>query len=99
MTFEEASELMGEDQLAPGVHGWLFDTPDGIYIPIINADHPGSGDVGRFLDSLPKDRAVKFPTVLSAVLRGMLLRRGFVDDVEYSEEHGGEVDVMVREPK
>src|ERR1035437_6782210 len=76
VTPEDAAEAMGEQQLAPGVHGWLFDTANGIYIPFISADKPGTGDVARFLDSLPRDRAVKFPTVLSAPLRGMLLRRG-----------------------
>ena len=96
MTGAEAAEMMGEQVLAPGVHGWLFDTPNGIYIPIITADRPGSGEVGRFLDGLPKDRDVKFPCVLSPILRGMLLRRGFVDGEEFSEDYGETVDLMVR---
>jgi hypothetical protein len=87
---------MGEGLIAPGVYGWLFDMPNGIYIPVISATNPGSGDVGRFLDSLPKDRAIKFPTVMSPVLRGMLLRRGFLDVLEFAEELGGDVEVMMR---
>lgn len=86
---------MGETALAPGVHGYLFDTPEGLYIPIITADTPGHGDVGRYLDTLPRHRRVVFPTVLSATLRGMLLRRGFVDAVEEDARFGA-VDVMVR---
>lgn len=77
----------------------LFDTPDGIYIPIINADKPGNGDVGRFLESLPSDRDVKIPTVLSPILRGMLLRRGFVDTTEFSEEWGDDVEIMLRKAR
>ncbi len=96
MTHAEASIAMGEELLAPGVYGHLFDRPDGIYIPSISAANPGNGDVGRFLDSLPKDRAVKFVTVMSPVLRGMLQRRGFVDVREFSEEYGEHVEIMMR---
>lgn len=93
---ERASRAMGEEELALGVWGHRFDTPDGIYIPVINAIRPGSGEVGRFLDSLPRDRRVVFPTVLSERLRGMLERRGFVASVEWSEEWSVDVEIMVR---
>lgn len=96
MTHAEVSEFMGEVNIAPGVHGQVFDTPNGIYIPVISADNPGSGDVARFLDGLPKDRDIKFTCVLSPILRGMLLRRGYVDAGEFSEEFGENVDVMIR---
>lgn len=96
MTRAEAAEMMGEAQLAPGVHGTLLDTPDGIYIPTISADEPGSGDVGRYLDSLPRNRTVKFPTVMSGRLREMLVRRGFVDGEEWSEEYDTLVEMLVR---
>lgn len=96
MTRAEAAEMMGEVQLAPGVHGTLFDTPDGIYIPTISADEPGSGDVGRYLDSLPRNRTVKFPTVMSGRLREMLVRRGFVDGEEWSKEYDTLVEMLVR---
>ena len=97
MTAEEVAAAMGEQLLAPGVRGHYFDTPEGIYIPVITADHPGSGDVSRFLDALPKDRPVKFPTVISGKLRGMLLRRGFIDGQEFSPEYDDWVEIMVRE--
>ena len=99
MDAKQVAEIMGESELAPGVHGWYFDMPNGIYIPVITADKPGSGDVGRYLDSLPRDRDVKFPSVLSSVLRGMLIRRGFVDAVEFAEEYGENVEIMVRKAK
>jgi hypothetical protein len=96
MSHAQAAEAMGEKVLAPGVHGHLFDTQEGIYIPIITSDCPGSGDVGRFLDSLPKDRTVKFPTVMSDVLSGMLRRRGFVEAEEFDDESGAMCEMMVR---
>jgi len=94
----EVAELMGEKQLAPGVHGSLFDDPNGIYVPTISADVPGSGDVGRYLDNLPRNRRIIFPNVLSAVLRGMLLRRGFIETTEYAEEFDETVEIMERKP-
>lgn len=96
MSPEAVSLEMGEQLLAPGVYGHLFDTPNGVYIPVITAANPGSGEVGRFLNSLPKNRAVKFATVMSPVLRGMLRRRGFVDVLELSEEFGEDVEIMMR---
>lgn len=93
---ERASRAMGEEELAPGVWGHRFDTPEGIYIPVINASRPGSGEVGRYLDSLPRDRRVVFPVVISERLRGMLEQRGFVASREWSEEFGEDVEIMVR---
>lgn len=94
---ERASRAMAEEELAPGVWGYRCDTPEGIYFPVINAARPGSGDVARFLDSLPRDRRVVFPTVLSDRLRGMLERRGFEVSVEWSDEFGADVEIMVRD--
>jgi CRISPR/Cas system CMR subunit Cmr4 (Cas7 group RAMP superfamily) len=96
VTLEEVAEAMGEELLAPGVYGNRFDTAQGIYIPVITAVHPGSGEVSRFLDNLPRDRTIKFPTVLSGRLRGMLLRRGFRDGEEFAPEFGETVQIMVR---
>lgn len=96
MTPEQAALEMGEEKLAEGVYGCIFDTPEGIYIPVITAGDPGNGDVGRFLDSLPRDRDVKFPCVISPILDGMLRRRGFVDGKEFSEEFQEDVEMLVR---
>lgn len=97
MSPSETALQMGEELLAAGVYGSRFDTPEGIYLPVISAARPGTGDVGRFLDALPKDRRVVFPTVMSPILRGMLLRRGFADALEFCPEFGGYVEVMARE--
>ena len=76
------------DQLAPGVRGYAVVVDGCAYIPLIEAQHPGSGDVGRFLDSLPS--GVKVPNITSSRLRGMLKRRHFIE----TEEEG--VDVWIK---
>lgn len=63
---------------------------------MIAAERPGRGDVARYLDSLPKNRRVVFPTVISALLRGMLQRRGFELTSEWSPEFGEHVDIYER---
>ena len=78
--------------MGEGVRGTAFDTEEGIYIPLISAERPGTGAVARFLDALPKDRRVVFPTVTSPRLHAMLGRRGF----QQIEEAGG--DAMERKP-
>lgn len=66
-----------EPTIAVGVRGMAFDMTSGIYISLVIAEKPGNGDVSRFLDHLPKDRRVVFPSVLNPKLRAMLARRGF----------------------
>lgn len=79
--------LAGEMEIAPGVRGVVIkhdlerqDPPirGGFAIPFIMATEPGTGAIGRFLDSLPRDTWIFFSTILSPVLEEMLLRRGFV---------------------
>lgn len=91
-------EVGKEPELAPGVRGVRFDTPQGIYIPLIVADDPGSGAVGAYLDSLPRDQRIVFATVVSERLGEMLLRRGFRPGWDYSAELGTMVKVLLREP-
>lgn len=64
-----------EEEIGPGVMGYALAVKGKIYIPLIIAEKEGSGDVGRFLDSL-SSRCV-IPSVFSPRLAGMLLRRGF----------------------
>lgn len=85
-----------EPRLAPGVRGYVVWSHGELYVPLVIADAPGSGDVGRYLDSLPRDRVVKFPTVLSAALAGMLERRGFAEAVEMTPL--GPCELWVRAP-
>lgn len=96
---QEGDELTPGDELlvAPGVRATIFDTPEGLYIPMIVAEREGSGDVGRFLDTLPTDRRIAFPCVISRRLAGMLVRRGFVDGVDNSEAFG-DIEIYERVP-
>jgi hypothetical protein len=83
--------------LAPGVRGYTVESDGAVYIPVIIADAPGQGDVGRYLNSLPLDRIIRVPTVTSNVLEGMLKRRGFV----FTEEpgpFGEQVGIWERKP-
>jgi hypothetical protein len=90
---EGEAVIPGEEPLiGEGVRGTAFDMPDGVYIPLIRAENPGTGDVARFLDALPKDRRVVFPNVVSSKLQAMLERRGFVSDWDPS----GECEVFAR---
>ena len=88
-------EIGNEPLIAPGVRGDVHDTPAGLYIPIIFAEREGGGDVGRYLDALPRDRRVVFPCVISVRLAGMLVRRGFAPAFDHSEDFG-EIDVYER---
>lgn len=95
---ERGDILTGRERLADGVFGYCLETDRGLYVPWIMAEREGSGDVGRYLDSLPTDRRVVFPTILSARLAAMLGRRGFVATVEWAEEYEEWVEIMERLP-
>lgn len=90
--------------IAPGVVGYTVEDDDGLWLPLIYAVAEGSGAVGAWLDSLPTDRRVIVPNVISARLEGMLARRGFVERVlpvsAEDEEIVGdsEIPAWVREP-
>lgn len=75
---EEGTELIPgkEEYLAPGVLGYAILKDNRILIPLIYAKKEGTGDVGRFLDSL-SPRCV-IPNVTSPRLMGMLARRGYL---------------------
>lgn len=74
-----------EPVIAPGVRGCVIEHEGELHIPIVSAEHPGTGAVAAFLDSLPQNKRVVFPTVVSYRLADMLLRRGFVE----RRQHGG----------
>ena len=84
--------------LAPGVIGYTVDVGPDLYVPLIEATQPGSGDVGRYFDSLPRDRRVVVPNVISAQLEGMLARRGFSPTIEWAEGFEENVEVWERKP-
>lgn len=85
-----------EPKLAEGVSGYTMRSHGWYYIPVVAADHPGSGDVSRFLDGLPRDENIRFATVMNPILAAALERRGFVKAKAYSREIGGWFDVYER---
>jgi hypothetical protein len=70
------------EELAPGLRGYTVEVDGALYIPMVMADEPGSGALSAYLDSLPHDKTIKFPTVISRILREALERRGYVERVE-----------------
>jgi hypothetical protein len=84
------------DVLAPGLRGYTMEVDGALYVPLVVADNPGHGAMRRYLDALPRDRTIKFPTVINGLLEGMLQRRGFVLEYEGSSEHQQTVEVYVR---
>lgn len=82
---------MSQHPLAPGVRGCAFLCDGRIWIPLIIAERPGSGDVGRFLSALSPRCSVV--AVTSSRLRSMLVRRGFVERTERDEWNDVDLDV------
>jgi len=83
-----------EPELAPGVRGYTLEVGGDLWLPLIYAEDEGSGQVGEYLDSLPFDRTVVVPNILSGRLAGMLKRRGFAPCQANTPE--GSVDALVR---
>lgn len=84
--------------LGVGVYGYSVETENGLYIPVVQAQHEGNGDVGRWLDSLPTDRRIVFASVFSPRLAGMLERRGWTFIEELNPRAGEMVPCWQRGP-
>ncbi len=84
------------DRLAPGVYGYTVEENGALYIPVIEAQFPGQGDVARYFDSLPADKTIRVPCVISPILEDMLKRRGYTVVEEWSALWGEHVDVYER---
>lgn len=69
-------ELGNEGYIWTGVRGYAVESNGEIKIPLIIADDPNNGDVGRFLDAL-SPRCV-IVNVTNSRLQGMLIRRGWL---------------------
>lgn len=63
--------------LGAGVLGVTRDHGDVLVIVWLEATVPGRGDMGRYLDRLPRTRNIMVLDVINPVLSGMLHRRGF----------------------
>ena len=83
---DEASNFWkyGNRPLAPGVMGTAFEEGGLILIPLIVAEKPGNGNVGRFLDRLSS--RCRIISVTSDRLAAMLYRRQWV--CSKHEEYG-----------
>jgi hypothetical protein len=93
------SVLRTVEEISRASGGYACEDETGaVYIPLVWMREPGRGNGGRFLDALPRDRTIKFPTVMSARLREMLERRGYEPVIEWSPEIEEYVEVYVREP-
>jgi len=78
------------DELFPGVRGYAIERNGEIWIPLIESEHPGAGNVGRMLDVLsPRCRIVN---VCADILGDMLKRRGWVMSTAKTDD-GDAVDV------
>ena len=98
LTYEPPTTKVGtvctigqEPIIAAGVRGYAVKHEAEIWIPLIIAEKEGSGEVGRFLDSLSPRCAVV--NVTSPRLEGMLKRRG------WAPKWDGECDVWRKETK
>lgn len=86
---------LGGYELFPGVTGYAVEKNGKIRIPVLDSVERGSGAVGRFLDALsPRCQIVN---VISPVLRGMLVKRGWVRQIEYDPAADDNVDVWMPE--
>jgi hypothetical protein len=90
--------LLPLDELSPGLFGYTLESGGALYVPLVVARPPGRGALSRYLNALPRDRVVKFPSVLSSILERALLKRGFHVEYEWSDEHDERVEMYVRRP-
>lgn len=81
---------MSEYSFAPDVTGYAIQVGDEIFIPVIHALKEGSGQVGKWLDTL-SPRCV-IVNCISTRLAGMLKRRGWKCEWRLDEEFGERVD-------
>jgi hypothetical protein len=94
----EAAFRSQERDVAPGVRGVVEDDGQTITIMWIRATTEGSGDVGRWLDSLPADRKVRVIGVTSYRLAQMLHRRGYRQVHVTMPSGTGWIEAHVRKP-
>lgn len=98
MNVSASDIIKGLVLLGVGVEGVKIVGEDGITnFPVVMAVKPGNGDVGRWLDALPKEKTYRIPGVINAKLAGMLNRRGWKQISEFAPEFGEYVGVYERE--
>ena len=85
--------------VAPCVRGIVLDEPDGLYVIAVWSDDPGKGRVAAWLDTLPNNRKVVVPLVLSERLATALSNRGFEVERIWAEDEKEWVLAYVRHPQ
>lgn len=90
--------MLGIGHLAPGVWGYTIEANHSLYVPVIISQDEGRGYVAAYLDRLPMNKRIVFPTVLNPKLVLMLLKRGFLSGYEYSTDFGEWVEIWHRTP-
>ncbi len=86
------------DELAPGLKGYTMEHEGATYVPVLFADHPGSGALTRYLDGLEATGVtVKIPNVINGRLEAYLQRRGYHLIGEYSPQFQEAVPVWVKD--
>lgn len=95
--FENPADLL--EDLAPGVRGYTMEVDGALYVPLVMSTKPNSGLVGDYIDGLKlKNKVIRFPSVVSETLRGMLLRRDFKETTEFSKEMNCDVEIYEWRP-
>jgi len=79
--------MIETDSLAPGVSGQIFPEGDTVYLPFIATNPQGQGLCQIYLAHLESEyRVVKVPTVISAALEHILIKRGYKQKIEWADE-------------
>jgi len=77
--------------------GWLWKIDGYIYISFIRSKQPGRGHLSQLFDAiLSKGYGIKVPTP-SALMRAILIRKGFVRRDEFDEYLKEVVEIWVKD--
>ncbi len=93
----QVGEVTDLNTINPKLKGYMVDCgPREVYVPFVFSLEEGRGHVLQLIELLKERYAVvKFPNVLNPKLVGMLLRRGFKVEMEYSQEFDEAVEVWI----
>jgi len=79
-------------------NGWLWKIDGYIYISFITSKQPGRGYLSQLFDAiLSKGYGIKVPTP-SALMRAILIKKGFVRKDEFDERIKEVYEIWVKEP-
>ena len=81
----------------PEFHGWLHESEDVVYISFISAkkESKGRGNFSKLIQELKeKYNKIVVPTP-SDMMKRIVIRKGFLVEFEYDEEHAESFEAMV----